>query len=201
MRACHIASAALLGISGALAAQTVAFPPALEVRVPKAPAVTRGAGESILPYELHITNFTGQPITLQRVDVLDADRGTTLATLSDSALLRALARPSMRVPMAERAHIAPGLRAVVFMWVPLAGAPPHAIRHRATSVADTGRTTPLVLETPAVPVSSDVVVSSPPLRGGVWLAANGPAAESGHRRALVPVDAACSSHSGSPSIG
>jgi hypothetical protein len=44
-----------------------------------------------------------------------------------------------------------------------------------------------VLETTSVPVSTDVVVITPPLRGGVWLAANGPAAESGHRRAAIPV--------------
>jgi hypothetical protein len=33
----------------------------------------------------------------------------------------------------------------------------------------------------------------PPLRGGVWLAGNGPSARSGHRRALIPI-------SGAPSI-
>jgi murein DD-endopeptidase MepM/ murein hydrolase activator NlpD len=37
------------------------------------------------------------------------------------------------------------------------------------------------------------VLIGPPLRGGVWLAANGPANESGHRRALIPVN-------GTPSI-
>src|SRR5437868_4667967 len=87
------------------------------------------------------------------------------------------------------AHLGPGLRAVVYMWVPLTGPPPRAIRHRLTATADSGSAAPLVLETSAVPVTSDLVVIAPPLRGGVWLAANGPSAESGHRRALIPVEA------------
>jgi hypothetical protein len=44
------------------------------------------------------------------------------------------------------------------------------------------------LDGPRVPVTADVALIGPPLRGGPWLAANGPAAESGHRRALVPVE-------------
>jgi hypothetical protein len=46
----------------------------------------------------------------------------------------------------------------------------------------------MVLETASIPVSTDMLVITPPLRGGVWLAANGPSAESGHRRAMVPLE-------------
>jgi biotin carboxyl carrier protein len=49
-------------------------------------------------------------------------------------------------------------------------------------------TGPRTLDTPAVPVTTDIVVIAPPLRGGVWLAANGPSAESGHRRAMLPLE-------------
>jgi len=180
-----------------LNAQLAGFPPALEVRVPKAPTVTHGGGQVVLPYELHITNFTGQAVTIQKIEVLSADAGTgaptlasssaPLSTLADSVLLRALARPGARIPAAERAHIGPGLRAVAYMWVPVSGTPPRAIRHRLTVTADTVSTGPLVLETPSVQVTNDLLVIAPPLRGSVWLAANGPAAESGHRRAMIPI--------------
>ena len=178
-------------------AQLAGFPPALEVRVPKPPTVTHGGGQVVLPYELHITNFTGQPITLQKIEVLSADAGSgaptlasssaPLSTLADSVLLRAVARPGARIAAAERVHVGPGLRAVVYMWVPVSGTPPHAIRHRLTVTADTGSAGPLVLETPAVPVTNDLLVIAAPLRGSVWLAANGPSAESGHRRAMIPI--------------
>lgn len=200
MKTSRLLAAALIGVATpALRAQTASFPPALEVLVPKAPTVAHGGGQAILPYELHITNFTNQPITLRQIDVFAADVGSgpTLAsttapllTLADSTLLAALARPGGggRVPPAERAHVGPGLRAVVYMWIPITGQAPRAIRHRLTAVADTGSSAPLVLETSAVPVTSDLLVVSPPLRGSVWLAANGPAAESGHRRAMIPLE-------------
>ena len=159
----------------------------MEVRVPKPPTVMHGGGETILPYELHITNLTTQPFTITRVEVVNADNDAVLATLADSALARAITRVGVRLPPPERAHVAAGLRAVVYMWVPVTGMPPRAIRHRVTTKPDTGTAPPTVLETPAVAVSNDVVVISPPLRGGPWLAANGPSAESGHRRAMIPL--------------
>lgn len=161
------------------------LPPAFEVRVPKPPTVTRGSGEAVLPYELHVTNFTGQTVTLQRVEVLNADDGTTLFALTDSALQSALRRPGGQIAPSQRASLAPGLRAVVFLWVPIRnGAPPRAVRHRLTAAPDTGAG-PLVLETPAVPVIRDQIVIAPPLEGGVWFAGNGPAPESAHRRAMI----------------
>lgn len=181
--------ALLLGTASA-SAQLASFPPALEVRVPKSPTVAHGGGQIVLPYELHVTNFMGQPVRLQQIDVLNADNGATLLTMTDSTLQRAVARPGTRIPAAERLHVGPGLRAVVYMWVPVTGAPPRAIRHRLTVMPDSGAAAPLTLETARIPVTSDLLVIAPPLRGGPWLAANGPSAESGHRRAMIPLDGA-----------
>src|SRR5689334_24889607 len=94
----------------------VSFPPALEVRVPKPPTVAHGGAQTILPYELHITNFMPQPVRLQRIDVVSADNGAALMTMTDSTLQRASARPGARIPAADRLHIGAGLRAVVYMW-------------------------------------------------------------------------------------
>ena len=182
-----LAIVALLVGATPATAQLTGFPPGIEVRVPKPPTVAHGGGQTILPYELHVTNVTQQPLTITRIDVLNADNDAVIATLADSALARAIARVGVRVPPAERAHVGPGLRAVVYMWVPVTGTPPRAIRHRLTATPDSGSTAPLVLLTPAVSVSNDMLVVAPPLRGGPWLAANGPSAESGHRRAMIPL--------------
>jgi murein DD-endopeptidase MepM/ murein hydrolase activator NlpD len=191
MRLGIAAFAVLVGGSSVVSgAQTIDFPPPLEVRVPKPPTVAHGAGQAILPYELHVTNLAAQPVTLQRVDVLNADDGSVVQTLADSALARATARPGMRVPAAERTRIGAGLRAIVYLWVPLAPSTkvPHAVRERLTVTGlGTDTVAPRTLETASVPVSSDAVVITSPLHGGPWLAANGPAAESGHRRAVIPV--------------
>lgn len=178
--------AAVANLTSVAAAQ-ISFPPAIEVRVPKPPTVMHGGGQTILPYELHITNLSTRPFSLEKIEVVNADNGALVGAIADTLLRQAIGRVGVRVPPIERSHIGPGLRAVVYMWVPIAGAPPRAIRHRLTAMADSG-TTPMILETAATPVSTDMLVITPPLRGGVWLAANGPSAESGHRRALVPLE-------------
>src|SRR5260221_5477567 len=83
-------------------------------------------------YELYVTNFSSQPTTLKSVEVLTGDdERRVLFTLSDSALTQNMARPGAAVPAAERAKIAGGLRALVFLWGPLpADSQPAAIRHR-----------------------------------------------------------------------
>jgi hypothetical protein len=52
------------------------FPLQLEMRVPFDPAAFASAGRNYLTYELRLTNFTTSPMTLHRIEVLDADRTT-----------------------------------------------------------------------------------------------------------------------------
>jgi murein DD-endopeptidase MepM/ murein hydrolase activator NlpD len=171
-------------------AQVVSFPPPLELRVPKPPTVATGQNGSFLTYELHITNFGARPVTVKRVEVVTGDATPrVLLSLTDSALARSLARPGVTASAAERATLGGGLRAVVFLWVPVDGrTPPTSVRQRVSveqGSGDSARTQ--TLEGPAVPVTRAVAEIGPPLRGGPWLAANGPANNSGHRRALIPV--------------
>jgi hypothetical protein len=183
--------AALAGcIAPALAAQ-VALPPFLELRVPKAPTVATGGGESFLAYELHVTNFAPQTMTLRKVEVAtgDSTTRTLLLALTDSSLARNLTRPGTNLPAAERAIIAGGSRAVVWLWVPVdRSAPPAVVHHRVHLLQGTGDSVRAQhLDGPAVPVAREGPAVGPPLRGGVWLIGNGPAPETGHRRALIPV--------------
>lgn len=165
--------------------------PPVEMRVPKAPTVAPADGGASLAYELHLTNWFAQPFNVQRVEVLGGGEGRVLATLADSALARALGRPGTTPSgVGDRARIGGGMRAVVWLWVPvLAQTPPPTLRHRVTvqevSGSDSGRTH--VFEGGNVAVNRDVVTIGPPLRGGAWLTANGPGNESGHRRALIPI--------------
>lgn len=182
----------LLGVAIApspIAAQ-VSFPPFLELRVPKPPTVGTGEGGSFLVYELHVTNFATTPMTLRQVEVTTADAAhRSLLSLADTALQRRLARPGLTLKAEERPTIGPGLRAVVFLWVPVeASAPPASIMHRVTVAEGSGDSAKVAtLDGPMVPVTASAVVIGPPLRGGPWLAANGPSNSSGHRRALIPV--------------
>jgi murein DD-endopeptidase len=172
------------------AGQAIAFPPFLELRVPKAPSVATAETGSFLAYELHVTNFAPQAVTLKQVEVstLGAD-GTrrVLLGVGDSALMRSISRPGTTTPAAERTRLAGGARAVVFLWVPIdRGAAPATLQDRVIVEQGTGDSVRIQeLDGPAVPVLPEAGMVGPPLRGGVWLTGNGPAAESGHRRALI----------------
>jgi hypothetical protein len=145
---------------------------------------------------VHVTNFTPQPITLKKLEVLSSADKHVVFTLGDSTLMRAVTRPGMApAAQAERLKVNGGMRAVVFLWVPLGtGAAPKSIQHRLTietGTGDSARTQ--TLDGAVVPVTAQAVAIGPPLRGGPWLTGNGPADASGHRRSLIPI-------SGTPAI-
>ena len=169
------------------------LPPFVEMRVPKAPTVASGNGGSFLVHELHVTNLHPTALTLTKVEVLSGDAdGRVLLSLADSALVRALSRPGVAPapPFAERATLGGGLRAVVFLWVPLTGgSAPASLRHRLTLSRGTGdslRTD--VLTGSLTSVTREPALIGPPLRGDGWLTGNGPDPQTGHRRALIPID-------------
>ncbi|MBI3792536.1 MAG: peptidoglycan DD-metalloendopeptidase family protein [Gemmatimonadetes bacterium] len=168
-------------------AQLADRPVLAEVRVPKPPTLATGRQGDVLTYEVHVTNFERTPLTWTALDVQDAATGLSLARLADSAFQRDISRPGMgAVPMAQRATIGAGLRAILFVTIPVAHGPvPAALRHVLTFTDSAGART---LAAGRVAVNANAALIGPPFRGGPWLAANGPSNGSGHRRALIPLD-------------
>lgn len=188
LRHLAFATGLMLAATADAGAQGARLPPALEVRTPKPPTVLAADGGQSLVYELHVTNFGNETITLRRLEITSEGDNRLLLALEDSALARALARPGVNPPPAflARATIAGGMRAVAFLWVPIEGALPSRLRHRLTVARGTGDSvTTESLDRTTVAVSTNSAVIGAPLRGGPWLSANGPAALSGHRRALI----------------
>lgn len=174
----------------ALAAQ-IASP--LELRVPKPPTVASIDGRALLVYELHVTNFSPVAQDIRRVEVLDdATPAHVLATLEDSSLANAIMRPGVAPQPAaiDRSRVGGGLRAIVFLWIPVdAAAPPGRVVHRITAAQGSGDSaTTRTLVGGDAPVSNAVATIAAPFRGGPWMAANGPLNITGHRRALILVD-------------
>jgi hypothetical protein len=159
--------------------------PPLEVRVPIAPTAFRANGKQHLVYELHVTNLGSQEVTLKRVEALDGKRSVAVRAGLD--LTTSVQRPG--VPDAvgwARLRVGAGLRVVVFMWITLDGraAVPAALQHRIVVAAGEKETS---VQAARIAVRGDAAVIGPPLRGGDWLAGNGPSHGSAHRRALIPV--------------
>jgi peptidase M23-like protein len=99
----------------------------------------------------------------------------------------------MASPAKDTRTIDPGARAVTYMWVeiPADQTPPATLAHRMvfSAISADGRATDATLENFAVPVSHEPVLTlRPPFRGGTWLAGDGAANTTNHRRSIFAID-------------
>lgn len=172
-------------------AATPALAP-VEARVPFAPSPFIGSdGARHLAYELHISNFYGDTGALAPQGLqVRADSSASPVLQLDAAALSAWARPAAAegTPLS----IAAGKRLTLFIWLSLpADAPlPHVLTHRIDFTTDKGATVSLDGATVNVATQSPPQLG-PPLKGGRWLAHEGPgAAQSHHWGSLVAVNGA-----------
>jgi hypothetical protein len=157
----------------------------------------------VLVYELHVTNFDTVPLTLQRIEIYaDRENGAALMTLEGEKLAAAMTRVGAAMSMSsapdaaahESRTIDPGGRNVIFMWVPLPPdqRAPTSVRHRlvfSVQTAGTNNRSETTLQDFPVPVSHESVpVLSPPFRGGIWVAGDGPMNDANHRRSIFAID-------------
>jgi murein DD-endopeptidase len=163
--------------------------PPLDVLSPIDPWAFKADGKWHLVYELHVTNLGKWDCLLTRLDAVTGDSGgKPIASYSGAELEGMIDRPGQTV--SEKAKIAPGAFAIVYMWLNFDRAEdvPAKVGHRmAMKIGDY----PEAITLDGVAVSTDrkpVVVISSPLRGEDWVAGNGPSNSSVHRRTLIPVN-------------
>jgi hypothetical protein len=180
----------LVGLTCGLAfAQTPSAVP-IDIQIPVAPTPFASKGQLHYVYEVHLANFDrrGRAVTLSSVEVL-SDRGKQLAKFAAEDLNKSLMQPGV-AKRADMRQLPAGRHAVLFLWVSITeGDPrPASLQHRFV-VAVKGAAGDNTLECchTAIP-GADPLVIGPPLRGGGWLAGNGPSNASDHRRALLTVD-------------
>jgi len=179
--------------------------PRVELVCPSPPIPVKLAERNVLVYELHITNFDVLPLTLKRLEVFaDTGKSQPLMTISGDALSASMLEVGSSMGSSSGAKdaqiIGPGRRAVVFLWIELGLdkldiRPPSSLRHRFVFAAGTpgegtgSATAESTLEDFPVPVSQDAVpVIISPFDGGVWVAGDGPANDSSHRRSISAID-------------
>ena len=105
---------------------------AVDVQIRSPPIPVTIGGKPHLAYELHITNFRPTDVTLTRVEVLDANRGTRLGDFSGVELNNRLGRPGAAQNVADKRVIGAGMRAVFYVWLALDEgiAIPSKLRHK-----------------------------------------------------------------------
>jgi murein DD-endopeptidase MepM/ murein hydrolase activator NlpD len=161
----------------------------MDVTVPLAPTAFQADGKTHLAYELHITNFSGQGVSLAHIEVL-SDSGVTISKVDSSGLIADVNAPGNRQATGiDKLKIGSGQMVAIYMWVTLDSPAkvPAAIMHKISAKFDF-YPEELTVQTARLPVSRDIALISAPLRGDNWQAGNGPSITSGHRRSLLPID-------------
>ena len=187
MRSLGLALIATLGWASSASAQLGLVP--FDVRVPQPPTAFLADGKQYLIYELRITNLGRQDRALQQVDVL-IDNSVVGSWSGDS--LKGMTLQVAGTPGGESRLLPTGRQSVVYLMVSVAaGAIPGELRHRILATHPDSLAAPArdTLNGPRVKVESTLPVRLvSPLKGGPWLAANGPGNLSGHRRTAIPIE-------------
>jgi hypothetical protein len=185
-----LVSASAPGAQSAIPAVPPRFPPLqLEMRVPFEPTAFPSGGRTYLTYELHLRNFAPTPVTLRRVEVIDAD--TTAAkpvAAFDAAQLDGILQPvGVRAPgdaSGDRRQLAGGGSVVLFMSIVFDGGVPvpNRLRHRVLTTDSAVEGTEIGTH------HTELRVLGRPLTGPDWVARSGPGNDSHHRRGILVVD-------------
>jgi hypothetical protein len=135
-------------------------------------------------------------LKLTQVEVHDdSNPPQTILRAADEALASMIVNVGADAPN-PIPRIEPGRRMVVFMWVALAAhrTPPKTLAHDMVFLPDTAdppgpESDTSVLRGFSVAVMQHPIpVFDPPFRDGIWVAGEGPANDSPHRRTLLAID-------------
>jgi murein DD-endopeptidase MepM/ murein hydrolase activator NlpD len=164
------------------------FPLQLEMRVPFEPTAFPSGGRVFLMYELLFTNFEMNPVSLRRIEVLNADSKVArpIATLEASEL-KDLLQVIGSWPSGETidpAELRSGESEILFLCIAFErGAQvPNNLRHRVLTPES-------AVEGAVVGThSTELRVLGAPVKGAVWLASDGPSNdETNHHRRGIPI--------------
>lgn len=157
-----------------------AFPPVqLDISTPFEPTVFPSGGMNYLVYELHLQNYTSDPMTVRSLEILDARTARPIVAFSDSGLYERILSIGADGIDNDR-PLGGGNRAVVFICLAFDEATPvpEHLAHRLHVGEFTA-------EGRAIATDHTLLkVLAPPVMGSDWVADNGPSLHSHHRTGL-----------------
>ena len=166
------------------------WPLQLEMQVPFEPTAFPSGPRFYVMYELHLTNFGTAPLSLSRIEVLDADATpahpiVTFEPEQLEAMLQPLGGKALSGPK-DRLVIADGQAAIAFMSVTFDRSShiPDRLLHRVSTVDSAVEGAVIATH------RTQLHVLGPPVAGANWLAEDGPSndQDNHHRRGVVILD-------------
>jgi hypothetical protein len=178
-----------IGLLQQARSETSPWPLQLEMRVPFEPTAFSSAGRTYLAYELYLTNFMGNPLTLNRIEVLDADVvASKPVAVFDGGQIDLLLQPVgvQASGSGGSRQLAGGGSLVVFMWVVFEpGARlPNKLRHQVVTANATAEGADIGTH------HTKLKVLRSPVQGSNWLASDAPSndTDNHHRRGIFVFD-------------
>jgi murein DD-endopeptidase len=143
-------------------------------------------GRDWLIYELHLTNFSREPLRLLQVEVLADETGKLEAFAGDALAGRVgLAAVSRQ----ETQPVQPGERAIVYLEIAVnPQRPPRVLRHRVAFAAEGSQAGADVVGGEVVVGAKEKLLLGAPLRGGPWAAVYAWEWPRGHRRVFYTLE-------------
>jgi murein DD-endopeptidase len=143
-------------------------------------------GRDWLIYELHLTNFSREPLRILQVEVQADEVGKLEAFSGDDLAGRVgLAAVSRK----ETQPVQPGERAIVYLEVPVnPQRPPRVLRHRVEFAAASGKPGVDVVGGEVAVRAKAKLALGAPLRGGPWAAVYAWEWPRGHRRVFYTLE-------------
>ncbi|BDU21836.1 M23 family metallopeptidase [Dyella sp. GSA-30] len=170
-------------------AQDAALRNGFDIGIPVPPTPVRVGDHWQVSYEIHLTNFSAERLTVTGFTVSDARDGHTITALSGQRLMGHATLVGSTTPLkGNQLEVAPGQQAVLFMdfTVPI-NAAVATIRQRVDyTAADGSANTTQIGDTPLMSNAKPSLIA-PPLRGGPWVAIHNAAWPRGHRRVFYTV--------------
>lgn len=155
-----------------------------DVEAPYPPALAEIGGTTQLVYELHLTNFASGPLQLDRIEILAG--GAVIGGAEGDALAHWIEPAAAG---ADRRRVLPGMRAILYVNLPVAVAPTalgHLLSYHRLDQAGAAPEQVTIGPTPVARGAMPIL--GPPLRGGLWAAVYDPAMARGHRRVVYASD-------------
>jgi murein DD-endopeptidase len=162
----------------------------VDIRIPFMPGLVQVNGKLIACYELYLTNFSSDSMTVCEVEIIDASDSTIVASMSNNDL--ATRYTVIGVPKKSGENtLAPGRSSVIYLELALRKDKlplqlVHSIRIR---MLKDGNKRMLTVQGAFVQLTQKVpVILGSPLAGGAWAAVYDPFWQLGHRRVIYTVD-------------
>lgn len=157
------------------------FPPIqLDVRTPFEPTLFPSGGLNYVIYELHLQNYTSEPLAIRGLEIFDASGTSNIVAAFKGSQLHERLLPIGADKIDGDHPLEGGKRAVALICVAFdnADTAPEKLGHRVF-VGDS------VAEGPTIGIRhTELKVLAPPVAGANWVADNGPSLHSHHRTGL-----------------